>query len=162
MPTASIVHPLNEFTQLVQNSRVRGEISRASCCGSNLPDRASMKRTVTPWSRSINHGKISAGKSPSTTKTSSPGCHCIALASRSRPYVVLLPRMISSGAASISLPSAVLSLFGTSKKSSSRSRCGRAFRSSAALAASTATRGSGPWCAVFSQTRPSKGPKSSA
>jgi hypothetical protein len=34
MPAASIAQPLKEFTQLVQNSRVRGAISLPSCCGS--------------------------------------------------------------------------------------------------------------------------------
>ena len=40
------------------------EISRASCYGSTLPARAWMKRTFTPWPRSINQGKMLAGKSP--------------------------------------------------------------------------------------------------
>jgi hypothetical protein len=70
--------------------------------------------------------------------------------------------MISSAGAPIRRPSSSRSRRGTSTNASSLIRCGASFAAKASPAASVASRGSGPWCAAFSQMRPSKPPKASA
>ena len=159
-PPRSTMDPLKELTQLTQTSLVREDISRASCCGSRPAGDALMYRTVTPWSCNVSHGNTLEGKSPSARRISSPCFQRIPVARMSRPKVALLPRMMSSGFEPVSRPMAVRSRTGTPKKSSSRMSAGRSFCNMAARAASAATRGRGPWWAVFSHIRPSKGPKS--
>ena len=75
---------------------------------------------------------------------------------------MLLPSTTWSGAPPTSRASSARNRSGTSLKSASAIRCGAAFSAAACPAISTASRGSGPWCAVFSQIRPSKGPNSAA
>jgi hypothetical protein len=64
--------PVKENTQLVQNSRVTGVSSAASWPASSTPPSGRSSRTRTPRSARGSQGTIVAGKSPSTSRTSSP------------------------------------------------------------------------------------------
>jgi hypothetical protein len=74
LPSASrsTASPKNENTQLVQNSLVAGVIAASSSAAVSAPPAGRTRRTRTPRRSSGSQVITVAGKSPSTSSTSSP------------------------------------------------------------------------------------------